>query len=129
MVCVFQPRERDKPPITAVVETKDVPKVDEKGETTHVSIKDKINEDAVTKPKEETPTIEKIGDSLRVRCCHKNLHHTPRMEVVSYFRKWSGSMNSGSYFFFQYYVKNKSYTQYPHMINDLVKNDSDLSVE
>eukprot|EP00105_Crassostrea_gigas_P039386 XP_019923534.1 PREDICTED: protein phosphatase 1 regulatory subunit 12A isoform X14 [Crassostrea gigas] len=59
------PRERDKPPITAVVETKDVPKVDEKGETTHVSIKDKINEDAVTKPKEETPTIEKIGDSLR----------------------------------------------------------------
>nr|XP_034333851.1 protein phosphatase 1 regulatory subunit 12A isoform X11 [Crassostrea gigas] len=60
------PRERDKPPITAVVETKDVPKVDEKGETTHVSIKDKINEDAVTKPKEETPTIEKIGDSLRV---------------------------------------------------------------
>lgn len=38
-------------------------------------------------------------------------------------------MNSGSYFFFQYYVKNKSYTQYPHMINDLVKNDSDLSVE
>ncbi|XP_065928574.1 protein phosphatase 1 regulatory subunit 12A [Magallana gigas] len=56
------PRERDKPPI---VETKDVPKVDEKGETTHVSIKDKINEDAVTKPKEETPTIEKIGDSLR----------------------------------------------------------------
>lgn len=87
MVCVFQPRERDKPPVTAVVETKDVPKVDEKGETTHVSIKDKINEDAVTKPKEETPTIEKIGDSLRVRCCHKNLHHTPRMEVVSYFSK------------------------------------------
>lgn len=87
MVCVFQPRERDKPPVTAVVETKDVPKVDEKGETTHVSIKDKINEDAVTKPKEETPTIEKIGDSLRVRSCHKNLHHTPRMEVGSYFRK------------------------------------------
>nr|XP_022287060.1 protein phosphatase 1 regulatory subunit 12A-like isoform X10 [Crassostrea virginica] len=61
------PRERDKPPVTAVVvETKDAPKVDEKGETTHVTIKDKINEDAVTKPKEETPTIEKIGDSLKV---------------------------------------------------------------
>nr|XP_022287239.1 protein phosphatase 1 regulatory subunit 12A-like isoform X13 [Crassostrea virginica] len=60
------PRERDKPPVTAVVvETKDAPKVDEKGETTHVTIKDKINEDAVTKPKEETPTIEKIGDSLK----------------------------------------------------------------
>ena len=48
------------------METKDAPKVDEKGETTHVTIKDKINEDAVTKPNEETPTIEKIGDSLKV---------------------------------------------------------------
>ncbi|XP_062568526.1 protein phosphatase 1 regulatory subunit 12A-like isoform X10 [Saccostrea cucullata] len=60
------PRERDKPPITTVVETKDAPKIDEKGETTHVTIKDKINEDAVKQNKEETPTIEKIGDSLKV---------------------------------------------------------------
>ncbi|XP_061177553.1 protein phosphatase 1 regulatory subunit 12A-like isoform X8 [Saccostrea echinata] len=60
------PRERDKPPITTVVETKDAPKIDEKGETTHVTIKDKINEDAVMQNKEETPTIEKIGDSLKV---------------------------------------------------------------
>ncbi|XP_062568532.1 protein phosphatase 1 regulatory subunit 12A-like isoform X15 [Saccostrea cucullata] len=59
------PRERDKPPITTVVETKDAPKIDEKGETTHVTIKDKINEDAVKQNKEETPTIEKIGDSLK----------------------------------------------------------------
>ncbi|XP_061177552.1 protein phosphatase 1 regulatory subunit 12A-like isoform X7 [Saccostrea echinata] len=59
------PRERDKPPITTVVETKDAPKIDEKGETTHVTIKDKINEDAVMQNKEETPTIEKIGDSLK----------------------------------------------------------------
>lgn len=38
-------------------------------------------------------------------------------------------MNLGSYFFFQYYVKNKVTPSIPHMINDLVKNDSDLSVE
>lgn len=99
MVHVLQPRERDKPPITAVVETKDAPNVDEKGETTHVSIKDKINEDAVTKPKEETPTIEKIGDSLRVEkigdslrvrdllSVIKNINHAPRTQVISYSRK------------------------------------------
>lgn len=111
---VLQPRERDKPPITAVVETKDVPKVDEKGETTHVSIEDKINEDAVTKPKEETPTIEKIGDSLRVRrllsvikACITHLELKSSHILENALVEWGYELRE--LLFFYYYVKNRGY--------------------
>jgi hypothetical protein len=68
----FQPRDRDKPPITAVVEIQKQPEMG-KIEETNETVQESKEVDVINEADKETPRIEEISDtkeSLKVRTRH-----------------------------------------------------------